>query len=275
MIGQERDRFAMQETMSSAKSLSQVPVAQLFKLCGHRLESLCRGFVFAAMFLCGTLGCSQPAGTYYDAGQAVKNESLAQGLRAGMRKTYPRAFHASARCIMTRSQGQFAFNGHVLVRGADEMQVLASTDFGSKILEVSSSRPGGAVVVCNHSDWSDAVLIECALRDVTTIYAKQPPAKAAVIRHADGSEGLCWQTDKCREEFQFDRGTGRLHRYVKARGDRVVYEAVFSDYVTDARWGGSVPHDIAVSDQDCRYSLNVHVLKLDPIAGGGPVPDGE
>ncbi|HUT57088.1 MAG TPA: hypothetical protein VNA25_04340, partial [Phycisphaerae bacterium] len=180
-----------------------------------------RWFVFATMFLCGLVGCSEPTGRPYDAGLAMEDESLAQGLRDGMRKTYPRAFHASARCVITRPQGQFAFSGHVLVRSADEMRVLALTDFGSTIFEVSLKSFGEAVVVRNNSDWSNAVLIECALRDVTTIYVKQPPPTAMIVRHTDGSEGLCWRTDnECGEEHQFDPDTHRMSRYVKVRGNR-------------------------------------------------------
>ncbi len=214
-------------------------------------------------------GCGQVP---YDAGRPLVNEGLLESLRQSRVEMYPATFHATHRVILTRGD-QVAFTSYVLAGRPDQLSLVALSDFGNTIFEVTQQALSAPVVSRNSSGWSDAVLINCAWRDAATVYLAAPEKGATLWLHRDGGVGLV----SCRPdgeivEFQFDRETRQLRHYVRAKDGRMRYQIDFGDYQLLAGWARPVPLDLTVADYEYGYTLNVHLVKLSVTANRGPSP---
>jgi len=206
------------------------------------------------------VGCTT---TPYRAGVVVDDEATLKALRASVTTQYPRQFRVVHRAVLTVRKRQYNLDGYILVDRSEGFRFLATSSFGTAMFELTGQEDGTVEVLHSNGMLSDSVLLNGPGTDVFALFLRSPSPSAQLTAPTPGTWALVdtYPGEEV-EEYRFDRSTGRLNMYIRAKAGRVHYTIDYGG--ADARGDSGYPERIRLSNTKMRYTVDIRVIDLKP-----------
>lgn len=226
----------------------------------RQARGLFRPVVCTMCLLVMGVGCTT---TPYRAGAVVDDEATREALRASMATRYPRQFRVVHRAVLTVRKRQFNLDGYILVDRSQGFRFLATSSFGTAMFELTGQEDGTVEVLHSSGMLSDSVLLNGPGMDVLALFLRLPSPSAQLTAPTPDTWALVdTHPGEEIEEYRFDRSTGRLNMYLRAKAGRVHYTIDYGG-VDGTRDSGS-PERIRLSNTKMRYTVDIRIIDLKP-----------
>lgn len=228
-------------------------------MCGQ-MRGFSKLIACAMCLLVMGVGCMT---TPYRAGAAVDDDVTMAALRASMAGQYPDQFRVVQRAVLTVRKRQFNLDGYLRIDRSEGFRFLATSGFGMTMFELAGRADGTVEVLHNSGVLEDSVLIDGPARDVLALYLRRPSPSAQLTAPTPETWALVdTYPGKRVEEYRFDRSTGRLIMYIKAKRRRVHYTVEYGG--VDEGSVSGYPERIRLSNAKMRYEVDIRVIELTP-----------